>query len=137
MEGRDLAAERRTSTLEAMEAFLQTLPTGSMAVLMSLKEGGSLKELNERGEASFGVVRALLVELRRRGAVRPISAVGHHPGEITPRPVHTTARMSFPSAGEEPPAERASSHGGAWLVPLLVVALAVSVFAITFLLLTR
>jgi len=122
---------------QAMEAFLQTLPTGSMAVLMSLKEGGSLKELNERGEASFGVVRALLVELRRRGAVRPISAVGHHPGEITPRPVHTTARMSFPSAGEEPPAERASSHGGAWLVPLLVVALAVSVFAITFLLLTR
>ncbi len=118
----------------AMEDYLKSLPTGSMDILMRLKEGGPLGELVEKGLASSGLLRAMLLELRRRGAVRPTSV-------STMIPMSSPARgpNATPSAAASP----ASDSGAAppvyprHLVPLLALSLMVSVFAITFLLLTR
>ena len=118
----------------AMDSFLKSLPTASVAVLMRLKEGGSLDDLSERGVASPGLVRAIMVELRRRGAVRPTSAImGSSPRR---------ARITEVVSAISPESEKASSDklpraSPTWIVPLLALALTAAVFAITFLLMTR
>ena len=119
---------------QVMDAFLQTLPTASMAVLIRLKEGGSLDDLCERGDASPGLVRAMLVELRRRGAVRPSSSISTNHARV-PRTTEVVRAISPTPAEPTPIPPRSGSP--AWLVPLLALALTAAVFAITFLLMTR
>jgi len=118
---------------QAVEDYLHTLPTGSMEVLMRLKEGGPLGELVDLGVASAGLLRAMLLELRRRGAVRPTSVSTMTPVLSAHRAPMETASVATidPDEGTPLPAYHR------WLVPCLAAALMAAGFAITYLLLTR